>query len=98
MIDTYSEEWRRITEARWVLRECRDTKRYLDGVLKARGQAGYDTLVTDIQRVRFYNDKFTKRVAAELIQQMKAEDEETRLDLAGDRGHRPSNERRASAG
>jgi hypothetical protein len=70
VIDTYSPEWRRICEARWVLLECRDQKKYLEGVREKRGAKGHQMLVDDIKAVRPHIDKFTKRIAAELIARM----------------------------
>ncbi len=97
-LDTYSPEWRRITEARWVLRECSNIKNYLDGVKQRRGEAGYTMLVNDIKLVRPHIDNFTKRLAIELVQQLKAEHEQSNLDLGVDPGHRGGHERGASAG
>jgi hypothetical protein len=77
MIDTYSDEWRRICEARWVLRECRDIQRYYDGVLKFRGPIGQQMLMRDVMLVRPHIHHFTKKTAADLIAAMKGNHAET---------------------
>jgi hypothetical protein len=70
-IDTYSEEWRRLTEARWVLRECKHMGEYLKGVKEKRGDSGHKLLLDDIYRVRPHLHSMTKKVALEIIEQMK---------------------------
>lgn len=72
-LDTYCEEWRRITEARWYLRECSDRERYIDGVARIRGEARANQLLRDVLMVRPHMDHFTKRVAAQLIEQLKGQ-------------------------
>lgn len=71
MIDTYSQEWRRICEARWVIRECPDEDAYMLGIQKTRGKRGYEMLRDDVTMLRPLMDKFTKKLAADLIKQMK---------------------------
>jgi hypothetical protein len=70
MIDTYSQEWRRITEALWVLRDCKDRASYMKGVLEKRGKKGHDMLRNDVALVRPHIGHFTKRIAAGLIEKM----------------------------
>lgn len=71
MIDTYSNEWRRICEARWVLREAKNKKTYLDGIRERRGQKAADELIDDVALVRPHIDYFTKKIAIYLIAEMK---------------------------
>jgi hypothetical protein len=71
MIDTYSQEWRRICEARWVIRECENEAEYMAGIIKTRGKHGCKMLDDDVKMLRPLMDRFTKKVAAELIEQMK---------------------------
>lgn len=75
-LDTYSNEWRRITEARWFLRECEDTVKYARAVAEKRGEKAKDQLLRDVMLVRPHMDNFTKRVAAQLIEQMKGQGNE----------------------
>lgn len=96
-LDTYCEEWRRITEARWVLRECVNREAYLLGVKDKRGDKGYTMLLRDINMVRPHIHNFTKRLAVELVQQLKAEHEQSSLDMDRDHRNRTGHERRASA-
>lgn len=63
MTDTYSEEWRRECEARWVLdnlpvsnpprtRKRKTTRlEYINGVENQRGKAAADQLKRDIKRI-----------------------------------------------
>lgn len=71
MIDTYSSEWRRICEARWVLRECQHQAEYMQGVKEKRGTRGYNMLARDVAMVRPHINNFTLRIAAKLIAEMK---------------------------
>ena len=72
-INTYSPEWRRICEARWVLYDCKDSVRYMEGVLAKRGAKAHAELQADVLLVRQHAHNFTKRVAKQLIEQMEAE-------------------------
>lgn len=71
MINTYSNEWRRLCEARWVLREAPNKKKYLDGIRERRGEKAAQELMDDVALVRPHIDHFTKRIAIELIAKMK---------------------------
>lgn len=70
MIDRASEEWRRICEARWVLRECKDIKGYMAAVLHSRGRDAHNMLMNDIVLVRPHIECFTKKIAAEIVAKM----------------------------
>lgn len=72
-INTYSNEWRRICEARWVLYDCKNSERYMEGVLAKRGPKGHAQLQADVWLVRQHLGHFTKRVAKQLIDQMEGE-------------------------
>ena len=77
-LDTYCDEWRRITEARWYLRECRNQRDYISGVTAKRGEAGAAQLMRDARLLMPHMNNFTKRVAADLIEQLKQEKEHDR--------------------
>lgn len=72
-LDTYCDEWRRICEARWYLRDCKDRRGYYDGVVKVRGYEAGQQMLRDAQLVAPHNRHFTKKLAAQLIEQMRQE-------------------------
>jgi len=50
-IDTDSEEWRRICEARYVMKMSDGKRReYYDGVFEKRKQKGLDDLINEVNR------------------------------------------------